>query len=93
MTEKYDWKDDPHTHLAKWIKAYGVEPQPEWVHLFYHSLDVISMSWYLETELLHGTGEWDILREGFIMTFNFEDEFDCIDEVLQEVKAAIFKIS
>jgi len=26
------------------------------------------------------------------MTFNFEDEFDCIDEALQEVKASIFRI-
>lgn len=26
------------------------------------------------------------------MTFSFEDGFDCIDEVLQEVKAEIFRI-
>lgn len=26
------------------------------------------------------------------MTFSFEDGFTCIDEVLQEVKVAIFKI-
>ena len=50
------------------------------------------MNWYLETELCHGTSEWDILREGFIMTFRFEDKFDYIDEVLQEVKAVIFRI-
>jgi len=50
------------------------------------------MNWYVETELRHGTGEWDILCEGFIMTFSFEDGFDCIDEVLQEVKATIFRI-
>ena len=51
------------------------------------------MNWYVETEFRHGTGEWDILREGFMMRFVFEDEFDSIDEVLQEVKAAIFRIS
>ena len=50
------------------------------------------MNWYLETGLRHGTGEWHILHEGFIMTFNFEDGFDCIDEALQEVKAVIFTI-
>ena len=50
------------------------------------------MNWYIETELCHGTGEWDILREGFMMTFSFEDGFDSIDEALQEVKAAIFGI-
>ena len=50
------------------------------------------MNWYIETELRHGTSEWDILREGFMMTFSFEDGFDSIDEVLQEVKAAIFRI-
>jgi len=56
------------------------------------TLDVIPMNWYLETELHHGTSEWDILREGFIMKFSFEDGFDCIDEALQEVKASIFRI-
>jgi len=40
MTDKYDRKDDPLVHLAKWAKAYGAKPQPEWVHLFWHTLDV-----------------------------------------------------
>ena len=34
MIDKYDGKYDPHEHLAKWAKAYGVKPQPECVHLF-----------------------------------------------------------
>lgn len=67
-------------------------PQPEWVHLFCHTLDVIPMNWYVETELHHGTGEWDILLKGFMMTFSFEDKFDGIEEELQEVKATIFRI-
>jgi len=92
MIEKYDGRDDLCAHLAKWAEAYGAKPQPEWVHLFSHTLDVISMNWYLETELHHGTSEWDILREGIIMTFSFEDKFDCIDEVLEEVKATISRI-
>jgi len=50
------------------------------------------MNWYLETELCHGTCEWDILHEGFIMKFNFEDRFECIDKALQEVKVSIFRI-
>jgi len=79
-------------HLAKWMKAYGENPQLEWVHLFCHTLDVIPMNFYVETELRHGIGEWDILCKGFMMTFSFEDGFDSIDEVLQEVKAAIFRI-
>lgn len=41
IMDKYDGRDDPCMHLTKWIKAYGEEPQPEWVHLFYHTLDVI----------------------------------------------------
>jgi len=40
------------------------------------------MNWYLETVLHHGTAEWDILREGFLMTFSFEDGFGSIDEAL-----------
>ena len=50
------------------------------------------MNWYIEIELRHGTGEWDILHEGFMMTFSFEDRFDNIDEALEEVKASIFRI-
>ena len=80
-------------HLAKWAQAYGEKPQPECVHLFCHTLDVVSMNWYVETEPRHGIGEWDILCKGFMMTSRFEDGFDSIDEVLQKVKAAIFRIS
>jgi len=79
MTDKYDGRDDPRNHLTKWIKAYGLEPQPEWVHLFCHTMDVIPMNWYLEIELCHVIEEWDILRQGFIMTFNFEKCFECLD--------------
>ena len=43
------------------------------------------MNWYMETELRHGTTEWDILRESFPLTLSFEDGFDSIDEVLQEM--------
>ena len=50
------------------------------------------MNRYLETELCHCTDEWGILRKGFLMTFNFEDGFECIDEAPHEVKAAIFRI-
>ena len=51
------------------------------------------MNWYVETKLRHGTGEWDILREGFLLTFTFEDRWwDIVDDALQAVKATIFKI-
>lgn len=92
ITKKYDGRNVPCEHLAKWTKVYGAEPQPEWVHLFFHTLDVILMNWYLEIELLHGTKEWDILRQGFLMTFIFEDGFESINETLQEVKAEIFRV-
>ena len=92
LIEKYDGRSDSHDHLEKCTDAYGVESQPKWVHLFCHTLDIILMNWYLETKLRHGTEEWDILRQGFIMTFNFEDGFDYIDTALQEVKAAVFRI-
>lgn len=61
LTDKYDGRYDPHDQLEKWTDSYGSEPQPKWVHLFYHTLDVIPMNWYLETELRHDTEEWDIL--------------------------------
>lgn len=93
MIDKYDGQDDPRAHLAKWDQAYGEKPQSDQVHLFYHTLDVVPMNQYIETELCHGTSEWDILHKGFIMTFSFEDRFDCIDEALQEMKVAIFRIS
>ena len=50
------------------------------------------MNWYLEMELRHGTTEWDILRESFLLTLSFENGFACIDEALQEIKAAIFRM-
>ena len=62
--------------LAKWTQGYGENPQLEWVHIFYHTLDVIPMNWYIETGVRHGTNEWDILREGFVLTFNFEDGWE-----------------
>lgn len=93
VIEKYDGRNDPRDHLTKWTKVYGTEPQLEWVHLFCHTLDIIPMNWYLEKELCHSTAEWDVLREGFVRTFSFEDVFESIDEALQEVKAAIFRIS
>lgn len=39
-------------------------------------------------ELRHGTIEWDILRESFLLAFSFEDGFESIDEALQEKKEA-----
>lgn len=38
------------------------------------------MNCYLETELQNGTAEWDVLREGFMRTSNFEYGFESIDE-------------
>ena len=61
---------------------YGAEPQSEWVHLFFHTLDVIPINFHLETKLCHGTEEWDVFHQGFFMTLRFEDGFECIDEAL-----------
>lgn len=36
--------------------------------------------------------EWDILKESFLQSFNFEDGFQCIDEALLLIKDAIFKM-
>jgi len=60
--EKYDGRNDLHDQLAKWTNTYGVELQSEWMHLFCHTLDIIPMNWYLETQLCHGTDEWYIFR-------------------------------
>jgi len=50
------------------------------------------MYWYLEMELCHGNTEWDVLKEGFLLTFSFEDGFTSIDEALQEIKVVIFRM-
>lgn len=77
----------------KMEKGLWEEPQLEWVHLFCHTLDIIHMNWYIEMEPCHGMNEWDILHEGFLLTFMFEDcWWNTVDNVLQVVKAAIFKI-
>ena len=69
MTEKYSGKDDLRDHLEKWTKAWGMEQQLEWVHIFFHTLDTITMKWHLETELRHDTAKLDILKEGFFIDF------------------------
>lgn len=93
LKDKYDGQYDLCMHLTKWTKVYGEEPQPEWVHLFYHTLDVIPMNWYIKTKLYHGMSEWDILRKRFLLTFTFEDRWwDTVDDVLQAVKTTIFEI-
>lgn len=93
LADKYDEWDDPCTHLVKWTKVYREEPQPEWVYLFYHTMDVIPMNWYTEMKLWHGTSEWDILRKGFLLTFMFEYHWwDIVYDALQVAKAVILKI-
>lgn len=44
MTEKYNGKDDPHDHLARWTKVWGKKPQPEWVHILCHTLNTTPMN-------------------------------------------------
>lgn len=60
--------------------------------MFYHTLDMIPMNWYMEMELRHGTTKWDVLKGSSLLIFSFEDGFECIDESLQEIKDAIFRI-
>jgi len=48
------------------------------------------MNWYLEIELYHDTVEWDVLKEGFLLTFNFKDRFASIDEALRALEDAIY---
>lgn len=91
LTEKYNGKDDPRDHLEKQTKAWGTDPQLEWVHIFCHTLDTIPLNWYLEIELHHGNVEWDVLKEGLLLTFSFEDGFASIDESLQQIKEIIFR--
>lgn len=89
MTEKYNGRDDLHDHLEKWTKAWGTKPQSEWVQILFHALDTIPTNWYVKTGLLHGTTKWDVLKEGFLLTFSFEEDFASIDEVLEEIKVVI----
>ena len=80
IIEKYTGNDDLRDHLTRWTKAWGEESQLEWVHIFCHALHTISMNWYLEIELRHGTTTWDVLKESFPLTFTFEDGFEFIDK-------------
>jgi len=51
------------------------------------------MNWYIKMELHCGMSEWDILREGFLLTLMFEDcWWNIVDDTLQVVKETIFKI-
>lgn len=57
LAEKHDGINYPCDHLAKWTKVYGIELQRGWVHIFCHTVDIIPMNWYLETDVHHGTVE------------------------------------
>ena len=65
-------------------------PQLEWVHVFIHTFNVIAENLYLQTELQHGTTNWDDMKEILLLTFSFEYGFEFIDEALQVIKEAIF---
>ena len=47
----YSGEEDLRRHLAKWNQVWGVEPRPEWVHMFIHTLGKVPTGWYLETNL------------------------------------------
>jgi len=51
LSEKYTSKDDLRKQLALWTKTWSEVPQPEWVHIFIHTLDIILTSWYLEIDM------------------------------------------
>jgi len=45
------------------------------------------MNWYTEIELCHGTTEWDVFQEGFMLTFMLKDRWsDTVDDALQATK-------
>jgi len=48
------------------------------------------MNWYLETKLRYGNVNWENLVEGFRITFNFEDDFPCIESTLHTIRDTIF---
>ena len=82
LVEKYTGRNDTCEHLSHWTTTWGEEPQPKWVHIFFHMLHVIPMNLYLETELRYGTIDRNELKESFILNFSFEDVFECIDDAL-----------
>ena len=71
ITEKYDGQKYPHENLSRWTTTWGTKPQLEWVHMFFHSLDMIPQQWYLEIELCHGTTDWDEMIEALLLTYSF----------------------
>jgi len=79
FSKKYTGKDDSQEHMAQRTMAWGEVPQPERVHIFIHSLDVIPTNWYLETKLGHEIVDWDEMKASFLLTFIFEDGFKSID--------------
>ena len=76
MGDVYSGKKDLHRHLARQNQVWGIEPRPEWVHMFIHTLGKVPTECYLEIELCRGTSEWSTLTERFIETFIFESGFD-----------------
>ena len=57
----------------------------------FHSYIRDNPKWYLEIELRHGIVNWEIMVDGFILIFKFEDDCPYIDLALQTVKKKIFE--
>jgi len=88
---KYDAKVDPQEHIHRCTSVWKEIPKQEWVHGFIHTLEMIPMNWYLETEPRHGTTNLTNLVEGFMPTFSFEDDFPSIDSTHQVIRAKFFE--
>lgn len=70
---------------------WGEDQAPKWVHTVFHTLNVVPMSRYIETELQHGIVNWEELVEGFLMTFSSEDDCQHIEKYLQVLRGGNFK--
>lgn len=91
METKYNGETNPRKHIQLCTTSWKDIPYQEWVHGFIHTLETIHKKWYLEIELRHGIVNWASMVYGFILTFNFEENFPYIDLALETVKKRIFE--
>lgn len=91
MEIKYDGQTNPREHIQLCTTTWKEIPQQEWVHGFIHTLETIPKNWYLETNLRHGTVNWEDMVNALILKFGFEDDFPYIDLALQTIKNMIFQ--
>jgi hypothetical protein len=73
-------------HVRGCEEAWSCIHQEQWVHKFINNLDIMTINWYVESELHLTTVDWQGMIQNFVATFLFEIQQPLVDQALQVVR-------